>query len=388
MRKRKWIWLCLWILSLVGISFYGGAVSYGLFWGLLMLPAVSFTYLLYVYLRFRIYQEIESRHLICGQPMPYYFVLRNEDRFGFAGIQVKMFPEYSFVEEMPESMEYELLPGDEFIYKTRMICKYRGEYEIGVKEVIITDFLGIFHFKYAVPGSIRAMVKPRLVELLCLSSVSEIVANMERESYQAQNEPDVVVRDYVQGDSLRKIHWKAVARTGKLLVRKDTGKEKQGVLMLFDNCRYSSKMAEYLPLESKLLECVLAVTLFFARKNIPVSVCYEGNKLEQTDVAGIDSFEAFYARMSDMVFEEGKNPVSVMGQVCAGGHLQDAQIVICVFHDWNDRLMHATEEIASKGITVIAYVVTDNNLEEYERYNTDRRKVIKVSVDADLEGVL
>ncbi len=388
MKKRKWIWLCLWILSLVGISFYGGAVSYGLFGGFTMLPVVSFAYLLYVYLRFRIYQEIESRQLVRGQAMPYYFVLRNEDKFGFASIQIKMFPDYSFVEDMLEDEEYELLPGEEFIYKTKIICKYRGEYEIGVKEVIITDFFGIFRFKYTIPGTIRAVVRPRLIELLGLSSVSEIVANMERESYQAQNEPDVVVRDYVHGDSLRKIHWKAVARTGKLLVRKDTGKEKQGVLVLFDNCRYSLKMAEYLPLESKLLESVLALTMFFARKSIPVSVCYEGNKLERIDVAGINSFEAFYARMSDMSFEEGKNTVSLMEQVCADGHLQDTQIVLCVFHEWNDRLMHVAEEIVSKGITVIAYVVTDNNLEEYEKYNTDRRKVIKVSVDADLEGVL
>lgn len=388
MRKRKRVWLCLWILSLVGISFYGGAVSYGLFWGLSILPVVSFVYLLYVYLKFCIYQEIESRQLVCGQATPYYFVLQNEDKFGFAGIQVKMFPDYSFVEDMLEDVEYELLPGDEFVYRTKMICKYRGEYEIGVKEVVITDFFGIFRFRYDVPGAIRANVKPRLVELSGVSTISEIEANMERESYQVQNEPDVVVRDYVPGDSLKKIHWKAVARSGKLWVRKDTGNEKQGVLMLFDNCRYSSKMAEYLPLESKMLECVLALTLFFARKNIPVSVCYEESRLERIDVAGINGFDAYYTRISSMVFDESKNPFLVMEQVCAGRHLQDAQIVICVFHEWNDRLMHAADEIVSKGITVIAYVVTDSNIEEYERQNTARKKVIKVSVDADLEGVL
>lgn len=388
MKKRKWVWLCLWILSLVGISFYGGAVSYGLFWGLTIMPVVSFVYLLYVYLKFCIYQEIESKHLICGQAMPYYFVLRNEDKFGFAGIQIKMFSDYSFAEEMSEDVEYELLPGDEFIYRTKMVCKYRGEYEIGVKEVIITDFFGIFKFRYAVPDEIRATVRPRLVEISSLATISEIVVNMERESYQVQNEPDVVVREYMQGDSLKKVHWKAVARTGKLLVRKDTGNEKQGVLLLFDNCRYSKKMSEYLPLESKLLECILALTLYFARKNISVSVCYEGTDMERAQVDGIGSFEGFYERMSNMSFDEAHEAVKVMERACRGGNLQDAQILICVFHEWNDTLMHMAESLVAKGMIVIAYVVTDDNIEEYERQNTDRKKVIKVSVEADLEGVL
>lgn len=385
---RKWIWLCIWILTLVGISFFGGAVSYGLFWGVLLLPVVSFIYLLCVYLRFRIYQEIESRQVICDQAVPYFFVLRNEDRFGFAGIKVRMFPDYSFVEDVPEDVEYELLPGDEYLYRTKIVCRYRGEYEVGVKEVIITDFFGIFRFKYPVPGAIRAIVRPKLVEISGLSALSDVVVDMERESYLAQTEPDVVVRDYVHGDSMKKIHWKAVARAGKLLVRNDTGTEKQGVVILFDSCRYSREMAKYLPVESKLLESLLALTMFFARKNVPVTVFYGRNGLERTDVAGLKSFEEFYARMSDMAFDEKENPLGVMAQVHDRALFRDAKVLMCVFHSWNDEMMGLAEEIADSGVSVVAYVVTDENLDEYVKYNTTRKRVITVPVGADLEGVL
>ena len=64
------------------------------------------------------------------------------------------------------------------------------------------------------------------------------------------------------------------------------------------------------------------------------------------------------------------------------------KVLLCVFHEWNDKWMHLAESIVASGTNVVAYVVTDENLEAYIKYNTDRRKVIPVSVAGDLEGVL
>lgn len=56
LRNRILIGLC-WILSLVGISFYGGNITYGLFIMITLLPVMSGVYLLFVYLRFSVYQR-------------------------------------------------------------------------------------------------------------------------------------------------------------------------------------------------------------------------------------------------------------------------------------------------------------------------------------------
>ena len=76
--KRRWFLFGVWILSLVAISFYGGVVSYSFFFGVTLVPFISFAYLLAVYIFFRIYQKVESRDMVCGQPTPYFFVLQNE----------------------------------------------------------------------------------------------------------------------------------------------------------------------------------------------------------------------------------------------------------------------------------------------------------------------
>ncbi len=385
---RRWIWLVLLVLTLVGISCYGGAVSYGFFWCVFLMPVVSFAYLLWVYMRFRIYQEIESRQLVCDQAMPYYFVLRNEDWLGVAGIKVRMFPDYSYVEDIAENTEYELLPGDEYCYRTKIVCKYRGEYEIGVKEVVMTDFFYLFRFRYPVPDSLRAIVRPKLVALSQLYAMSDVEIDAHRESAAMQNEPDVLVREYVSGDYPKKIHWKLAARFDKLMVRTDIGTQRQSVCVLLDTCRYSKKKEEYLPLENKLLETVLAVTMFLTMRNIPVTVYYGQNGPVKDMVTGGQAFEEFYNRISDVGFDHREDALSLLEQVCVGSLVQDAKVLVCVFHEWNDEMMHLAEELADSGICVISYVITQEGLEQYVKQNTMRRKVIVVPVDADLEGVL
>ena len=54
MRRNRIIWLCLWVLSIVGISIKGGAVTYGLFALLTLIPVISVLYLLTVYILFHI----------------------------------------------------------------------------------------------------------------------------------------------------------------------------------------------------------------------------------------------------------------------------------------------------------------------------------------------
>ena len=388
MKGRRWLWFLAWILSLVGISYYGGAVSYGLFFALTLMPVISFVYLLCVFFRFKIYKEIESRDMVCGQAMPYFFILRNEDYFGFAGVKVRMYPNFSYVENVAEDMEYELLPGDEFTYHTRIVCRYRGEYEVGVRDVIVTDFFRLFRLRYRVVGVVKAIVKPKLVEVEELSALQEITSFMPREALMAQEEPDVVVREYVQGDSLKRIHWKAAARTGQLKVRKDIGEEKQGITVFFDTVRHFTEMENYLPLESKMLEVLLALGIFFAKKNMPFSVYYQQREIRSATVNNIRGFEEFYGKMSEIAFSDEKAADLLLQELHDSSRLQNSRVVIGVVHEVKEELLQLAEKISAEGNMVVLYVVSDEDLEGYVRQSTSRRKVIVIPTEAELEGVL
>ena len=387
MRVRRCLLGIAWVLALSAISFYGGAVSYGFFFGVTLIPVISLIYLLCVLVRFKIYQEAEKKSLVCGQPTPYLFILQNEDYFAYTSISVRMHSSFSYAEDSFENVEYELLPGDKTVCETKIVCKYRGEYEIGVKEVVLTDFLRLFRLRYVVSGQIKAVVIPQIVQLSELKSIADLPMLVQSDT-SGSREPDIVVRDYVEGDSLKQIHWKATAREQKLKVRVMTGKENQGITVFCDTRRYSEDMKEFLPLENKILETFLAVGYYFAAADKEFSAYYGQNGVVKKHVEGIDDFDDFYHTVSKMVFDKDENPRNVMEQVTGQGVLWGSNLVFCVLHELNSAILDITERLAASGVVVVIYVITDQDSRDYVKHGTTRRRIVVIPVEASLEGRL
>lgn len=388
MKMRRWILIDLWVLSLAGISCYGGVVSYGIFWGLTLIPVISLIYLVNVYFHLKILQQIESRNMVCGQAVPYLFILQNESFCPFASVSVGMFSSFSSVEELPGDTEYELLPKDRRTFETKLACKYRGEYEVGVKEIVMTDFFKLFRICYPIPHTIKAQVLPKMTRVSEIGAVEDLTALVQRESMWNRTEPDVVVRDHIAGDALKQIHWKATAREQKLKVRNRSGEEKQGISILWDTRRCSRDQKEYLPVEDKILETVLALGIFFAQQNIPFSAYYGQRGIVGERVKDIGDFDGFYRSVSDVVFDQEEDYRELLRQIMGQGLLLESKIVFCVLHHIDEEIMAMTEELDRVGILTITYVVTDENLESYIRQSTERHRVIAIPVDAQLEGML
>ena len=377
----------LWVLALFSISFYGGAVSYGFFFGVTLIPVTSLIYLLCVYLRFKIYQETEKKNLVSGQPTPYLFILQNEDYFAYTSISVRMHSSFSYVEDSFENVEYELLPGDKSICETKIICRYRGEYEIGVREVVLTDFFRLFRLRYNVSGQIKAVVLPKIVQLQELKSIADLPMLVQRDSL-GSREPDILVRDYVEGDSLKQIHWKATAREQKLKVRSLTGKENQGISVFCDTRRYSGDMKDFLPLENKILETFLAVGCYFAGTDKEFDAYYGQNGVVRKHVEGMNEFDEFYHAVSKIVFAREEDPQNVLEQVMGRGVLWGSHLVFCILHELNPVILNVTERLAASGIVVVIYVITDKDQREYLKQGSTRRRIVVIPVEAELEGRL
>lgn len=388
MKKRRLLLLSLWILSLIAISLYGGAVSYGFFFGISLIPVISLLYLLSVYYSFNIYQEIQSRNITCSQPVPYHMALQNDSHFAFVGVSVRLFSQFSQVKELQDDTEFELYPGERHVLDTELLCKYRGEYEVGVREVILTDFFRVFCLHYKLPSTIKALVLPRILRLETLSSIPDITARIQKESVYRQSQPDIPVRDYLAGDSLKQIHWKASAREQKLKTRTLTGEEKQGMVLFYDTHRYGDQALQYLPLENQILETVLALSFFFAGKNISFSVLWSQNGLQQHNIDSLSGYDALYQRTVNVLFDEREDPTVQLQELCDTGLLYRTRTVIAVLHEINDEIMTMTEQLTAAGIEVALYLITDRDTDAYARRCSARCKIITVPVEADLERLL
>ena len=388
MKRNKLLWLILWIASLTGISFFGGAVSYGAFFALTFLPVISYLYLILVYSQFKIYQETQSRDITCMEPMPYYFVLKNESFFGFSSIRIKMFSDFSFVENIQESQEYQLLPQEEFRYETKVTCKYRGEYPIGVEEIILTDFLRLFHLRYKLSETLSVIVHPRIMDLPSMNGLSQLIAFSPQSTSSPKSEPDVVVRDYVTGDSLKKIHWKLSAKEQALKVRPDIGEGRQNISVYLDKKRYSMEMAEYLPIESQLLEMLLSISLFFVKRTIPVNAYFQDTPFPPATITGLQDFEAFYTLLSALSFSPDSHMAARLKESLHSKAFANTRLLICLLPALDDDLLQITEQISSQECTVLIYLIGAHNPQTYQAQTSPRRQIISLPMDERWEVML
>ena len=386
MKRNRLIFLILWILSLVGISFFGGPVSYGFFALLTLIPVIACHYLFCVFTFFRIYQEIDGKHLVANHTVPFFFTLMNEYFFGFAGIRVRFFSSFSTISGLDDAVEYELLPKTGIKKQTNLVCKYRGEYEVGIKTVEIQDYFQLIRFTYHNRETLRVIVKPNLVELEELKSESAS-QTMSRDTATNQTDLDVLVRKYEPGDDPRQINWTASARSGELLIRNRVGQERENVGILMGTNRFSEDMQEYLPVENKILEVTLALAFFFAKKNIGVHAYYVQSALVQKTVSGLGEFDDFYESLSAVEFRDDVTEEQLLVLATEQPELFHCKTVFMVLRELSEGALHLTRLLQENNVFTVIYLIRDDGPEGIMDIAQKSAEVICVGTDTNLTEV-
>ncbi len=374
------------ILSLMAISRYGGTVSYSLFYAAVLIPVILLAYIYYVFLRFRVYQEMQTRNIVAGQPVPYSFILKNEGLSVFTSVEVRVYQDFSFVEEMPDKQVFRLFPGDKIEFHTKLTCKYRGDYEVGVEKVIITDFMGVFRFGYRMRSNIGALVRPRIIKLEGLSGVPEVEVFIQSQSVKERNEADLTVREYVKGDSLKKIHWKLTARSGSLKVRNEIGTLKQKIILAADLGRNHEMMNIYLPVENKVLEIVIALLYYFTLYSIPVELLWKAKNTEKRTVSEMKDFTHIYDELSELCFQKYNDPILFFQEMTQRNLLAGGTVLFFVLQVIDESIYTGLSELSVAGKIVLAYIVTEADIADYVRQSSSRLKIVAVGPEEEIIG--
>ncbi len=358
MRINRIIALLLFIISLIVISLYGGPVAYGFFFFTVFVPLISLIYTFIVYSRFRIYQEIGTRTLTAGNATPFYFTLQNEDFFAHSGIRVHFFSDFSEIYGLGEDSEYVLFPRSGIKKETILTCKYRGEYEVGIKSVTITDYLRLFSITFKNRETLKATVIPRIdiIEGTDLDETVRASGNVQK----SMQVPDIPVRDYVPGDDIRIINWKATARSGKPVVRTYSGENSQSVCIIMDPVRYSSDPAGYLPLENKILETTIALSYYFSSKGISTKVCSFKDKIVKYDFSDISRFQSSYRSLSSFAFRPACDSDRFFTDCSADPEILSASSHVFVLHEWSAGAGHLSDILSRYSTVSSVLIVTDD----------------------------
>jgi uncharacterized protein (DUF58 family) len=128
----------------------------------------------------------------------------------------------------------------QLVYSLRPVS--RGEYQFGNITVLVRSPLFLAERKYSLPAQKMVMVWPafhslRQYELLAHNATTADIGNRKIRKVGHSMEFEEI-KDYVAGDDLRSINWKATARKGgALMVNNYTDERSQQVYCLIDKSR-------------------------------------------------------------------------------------------------------------------------------------------------------
>jgi uncharacterized protein (DUF58 family) len=112
----------------------------------------------------------------------------------------------------------------------------RGRYQLGPGRLLVDDPLGLSRVELPVPAAGTVLVRPRVPELALLFSDAGTRGDGGRR--QPVRRPSGLephgVREYVEGEPLRAVHWPTSARRGQLMVRELEDAPRDSVAVLLD----------------------------------------------------------------------------------------------------------------------------------------------------------
>ena len=113
----------------------------------------------------------------------------------------------------------------------------RGRHHLGPLTVRVSDAFGLARREVVLPGESSVLVLPRTYPLSGLPPMQAGSGGEEESSHRVtlHGASDVGVREYRDGDDLRRIHWPSTARTGSMMVRQDEQPGRRRALVLLDN---------------------------------------------------------------------------------------------------------------------------------------------------------
>ncbi|TBN56105.1 DUF58 domain-containing protein [Glaciihabitans arcticus] len=112
----------------------------------------------------------------------------------------------------------------------------RGVFEIGPLSVVTGDPFGLVVGTVSLAGTHSLFVTPPVVDLSGNGMPLEAGDGSSRviQRSTSGSDDDLMTREYRRGDALRRVHWRASARYGELMVRQEEQRSRPEVRLLFD----------------------------------------------------------------------------------------------------------------------------------------------------------
>ncbi len=329
--------MCFLVFTIVLSLLRGGYVSTMLFYCALLLPVASFAHLLFTYSSFRATQAVSSRIAVKGEEIIYTYELHNGTMLLYCPIRIRFYGDTVLFKEsiLSKPANWILYPKQVKKVEVAVNCKYRGNYFIGIEQISIQDYFGLFALEFHDIEKIKIMVYPQIRDILHLkmenvmSESTESIFSFDR--FDASLFSDV--RDYVPGDSLKSIHWKLSAKRGKWITKSFEGSvnNKSKIMMNMDPMPFTRE--ENIILEEYLIETAVALCRYLLENNTPLELIWHTFEPHQEQGHKMKDFNRLYQALTMMGSSPGAQMMNLVQGQMAYRQMHHNFIVITPYID-------------------------------------------------------
>ncbi|WP_296605580.1 DUF58 domain-containing protein [Nocardioides sp.] len=169
----------------------------------------------------------------------------------------------------------------------------RGRFEIGPMSVRMTDPFGLVELGRTFRTTVPLTVTPRTVLLpqIPLGGAWTGSGDNRPRAFATGSAEDVTVREYRQGDDLRRVHWRSSARLGELMVRREEQPWQSRATLFLDN-RVQSHRGQGI---ASSIEAAVS-----AAASIAVHLSHRGFAVRLVTALGEDPTNAWHLRDTDL----------------------------------------------------------------------------------------
>jgi uncharacterized protein (DUF58 family) len=154
-----------------------------------------------------------------------------------------------------------------------LLPQARGRYTIGPLTIDVTDAFGLTRQRLRVDRRDELLVMPELEDLSVPpdSKSHASVGSARARQLLRSGEEYFTLRGFQEGDDLRRIHWRSVARTGQLMIRQDEASRRANALVFIDN-RETALGRSHGPAFERAASCAASVGLLLYRSGFALRI--------------------------------------------------------------------------------------------------------------------
>ena len=235
--RRRIFWLIL-FAAFLAARYTGLRILYVLVFAQLLLYAIVLIVDVWTVFAFRYLQTVEGEKAVKGGRVKVSVKITNETVIPLSLMEVSVALACPGKEQV---IPLCVPPFSETDFDVDVDLPYRGVYEIGMKEIRVTDVFGLTGLRFDMKR--LPWYRPHLLTVVPRSPAAVSAGEIFDEKLfgdtgiapAASGDSVTTARPYTEGDALKRVNWKVSARYGQLFVKQYDSPARENVLVLLDN---------------------------------------------------------------------------------------------------------------------------------------------------------